>query len=162
MNATTSLPAHFFHVLNRIPARYGLGLTATPERRDGLIYHQLGSHHVTLESPSAGQLHSTDADLLTPHTVLHLHATKFRYTGGADPNAPGGMAEIYRALIADAARLDQIITDVLAAHEHGANILVLTTWVDHLNAIAERLRIAGKTTVPSGQMKASQRREITG
>ena len=37
----------FFHVLNRIPARYWLGLTATPERRDGLedlIYHQLGSH----------------------------------------------------------------------------------------------------------------------
>lgn len=26
----------FFHVLNRIPAKYWLGLTATPERRDGL------------------------------------------------------------------------------------------------------------------------------
>ena len=37
----------FFGVLSRIPARYWLGLTATPERRDGLedlIYHQLGSH----------------------------------------------------------------------------------------------------------------------
>ena len=47
----------FFGVLNRIPARYWLGLTATPERRDGLedlIYHQLGSHHVALESPGAG------------------------------------------------------------------------------------------------------------
>ena len=50
-------PSAFFHVLNRIPARYWLGLTATPERRDGLedlIYHQLGSHHVTLEGPTAG------------------------------------------------------------------------------------------------------------
>ena len=47
----------FFNVLNRIPAKYWLGLTATPERRDGLedlIYHQLGSHHVTLENPAAG------------------------------------------------------------------------------------------------------------
>ena len=106
----------FFHVLNRIPARYWLGLTATPERRDGLedlIYHQLGSHHVTLEGPAAGQLPSADTDLLAPHPVLHLHPTQFRYTGDADPSAPGGMAEIYRALIADEARLDQIIADVL-------------------------------------------------
>ena len=155
----------FFQVLNRIPARHWLGLTATPERRDGLedlIYHQLGSHHVTLETPSAGQLPLADANLLTPQPVLRLHPTKFRYTGDADPSAPGGMAEIYRALIADDARLEQIITDVISEHTNGANILVLTTWIDHLNAIAERLRAAGKTvTVLSGQMKARQRREIT-
>ncbi len=72
------------------------------------------------------------------------------------------MAEIYRALIADEARLEQITTDVLAAHTDGANILVLTTWIDHLNAIAERLRTAGKSVVVlSGQMKARQRREIS-
>jgi superfamily II DNA or RNA helicase len=156
----------FFHVLNRIPARHWLGLTATPERRDGLedlIYHQLGSHHVTLEGPVAGQLPSADTDPIAPQPVLHLHPTQFRYTGQADPSAPGGMAEIYRALIADEARLEQIITDVLAAHTDGANILVLTTWIDHLNAIAERLRAAGKSVVVlSGQMKARQRREISG
>lgn len=155
----------FFHVLNRIPARYWLGLTATPERRDGLedlIYHQLGSHHVTIEGPAAGQLPSADTDLLAPHPVLCLHSTKFRYTGQADPSAPGGIAEIYRALIADEARLTQIVADVLAAHTDGANILILTTWVDHLNAIAERLRNAGKSVVVlSGQMKARQRREVS-
>jgi superfamily II DNA or RNA helicase len=72
------------------------------------------------------------------------------------------MAEIYRALIADEARLEQIIADVLSAHAEGANILVLTTWIDHLNVIAERLRNAGKDVVVlSGQMKARQRREIS-
>jgi superfamily II DNA or RNA helicase len=72
------------------------------------------------------------------------------------------MAEIYRALIADEARLTQIVADVLAAHTDGANILVLTTWVDHLNEIAERLRNAGKSVVVlSGQMKARQRREVS-
>jgi hypothetical protein len=155
----------FFHVLNRIPARHWLGLTATPERRDGLedlIYHQLGPHEVTLEGPAAGQLPSAGTNLLAPHPVLHLHPTQFRYTGQADPSAPGGMAEIYRALIADEARLEQIIIDVLAAHTGGANILVLTTWIDHLNAIAERLRAAGKSVIAlSGQMKARQRREIS-
>jgi superfamily II DNA or RNA helicase len=155
----------FFHVLNRIPAKYWLGLTATPERRDGLedlIYHQLGPHHVTLEAPAAGQLPSADTDLLAPHPVLHVHPTRFRYTGDADPSAPGGIAEIYRALIADEARLGQIISHVLAAHADGANILVLTTWIDHLNAIAEQLRAAGKSVlVLSGQMKARERREIS-
>ena len=154
----------FFHVLNRIPAKYWLGLTATPERRDGLedlIYHQLGSHHVTLEGPTAGQLPLAETDLLAPHPVLHVHPTQFRYTGQADPSAPGGMAEIYRALIADEARLEQIVHDVLAAHADGANILILTTWIDHLNEIAERLHNAAKSVIVlSGQMKARQRREI--
>lgn len=155
----------FFHVLNRIPARHWLGLTATPERRDrleDLIYHQLGSHHVTLESANAGQLPWEDPDLLTPHPVVHLHPTAFHYTGDADPGAPGGMAEIYRALIADEQRLDQIVQDILAAANGGANVLVLTTWVDHLSAIAYRLRAAGKAvTVLSGTMKARERRRVT-
>ena len=72
------------------------------------------------------------------------------------------MAEIYRALVADQDRLDQLVDDVLAAAGDGANILVLTTWVEHLNAIAERLRASGKTvTVLSGGMKARERRQIT-
>jgi hypothetical protein len=48
---------------NRIPARYWLGLTATPERRGGLedlIYHQLGSQHVTHESPGHFPLPADD------------------------------------------------------------------------------------------------------
>lgn len=154
----------FFGVLNRIPARYWLGLTATPERCDGLedlIYHQLGSHHVAIDNPSAVQLPVDGSDLLTPHLVLHLHPTRFRYAGDADPSAPGGMAQIYRALIADEDRLDQVASDVLAAAEDDANILVLTTWVEHLNAIAERLRAAGKAvTVLSGAIKARERRQI--
>ena len=154
----------FFGVLSRIAARYWLGLTATPERRDGLedlIYHQLGSHHVAIDQPSTGQLPVDGSDLLTPHPVLHLHPTEFQYRGDADPTAPGGMAEIYRALVADRTRLDQIVDDVLTASETGANILVLTTWVEHLNAITDQLRTAGKTvTVLSGGMKARERRQI--
>ena len=72
------------------------------------------------------------------------------------------MAEIYRALIADEERLDQIVQDVLAAADDGANILVLTTWVDHLNAIAQRLRGADKAVIMlSGKMKAGDRRQVT-
>jgi hypothetical protein len=81
----------FFHVLNRIPATYWLGLTATPERRDGLedlIYHQLGSHHVKLEAPIADQIPSADTEAVAPHPVLHVHPTTFRYTGAPIPVPP--------------------------------------------------------------------------
>ena len=72
------------------------------------------------------------------------------------------MAEIYRALIADQDRLDQITSDVLTAHNDGANILVLTTWIDHLHAITRQLIDAGASvTVLHGQMKTRERREIT-
>lgn len=155
----------FFGVLGRMAARYWLGLTATPERRDGLqglIYHQLGSHRVDVDQPGTGHLPIDGSELLTPHPVLRLHATAFQYRGDADPTAPGGMAEIYRSLVADETRLGQIVGDVLIAAEAGANILVLTTWVDHLNAITERLRANGKVvTILRGGMKARERREVT-
>lgn len=157
--------AAFSGVLDRIPARYWLGLTATPERRDGLedlIYHQLGSHRHTMEPPAAGELPSAAADSPAAHPVLYIHPTRFRYAGDADPSAPGGMAEIYRALVADQDRLDQIVTDVLTAHRLGANILVLTTWVNHLDAITRRLCDAGcEPTVLRGGMKARERLRIT-
>lgn len=157
--------AAFSAVLDRIPARYWLGLTATPERRDGLedlIYHQLGSHRHTMEPPAAGELPSAAADSPAAHPVLYIHPTRFRYAGDADPSAPGGMAEIYRALVADQDRLDQIVTDVLTAHRLGANILVLTTWVNHLDAITRRLCDAGcEPTVLRGGMKARERLRIT-
>jgi hypothetical protein len=71
------------------------------------------------------------------------------------------MAEIYLALVANRTRLEQIVDDVLTASETGANILVLTTWVEHLNAITGQLLTAGKTvTVLSGGMKARERRQI--
>lgn len=92
----------------------------------------------------------------------HLHPTQFRYHADADPQEPGGMADTYRTLVSDEQRLDQIVGDVLTAAGEGANILVLTTWVDHLNTIAERLTAAGRSvTVLSGGMKAAERRRIT-
>ena len=107
-----------------------------PDGLEDLIYHQLGSHHVAIDPPGTGQLPVDGSDLLTPHPVLHLHPTEFQYRGDADPTAPGGMAEIYRALVADRTRLEQIVDDVLTASETGANILVLTSDPHDLAVLA--------------------------
>ncbi|MGV9666731.1 TOTE conflict system archaeo-eukaryotic primase domain-containing protein [Nocardia niigatensis] len=154
----------FTDVLNQIPARYWLGLTATPYRRDqldDLIYHQLGSHTHTIDAPAADHL-PTSGDAPAPHRILHVHPTRFAYDGDADPSQPGGIAEIYRALVADEERLKQIVTDVLDAHQAGANILVLTTWVDHVDALTEHLTAAGceDIIVLRGGMKARERQAV--
>ena len=44
--------------------------------------------------------------------MLHVHPTRYRYTGDASPSAPGGITVIYKDLIADEPRTRQVIADV--------------------------------------------------
>jgi superfamily II DNA or RNA helicase len=82
-----------------------------------------------------------------PLPVLHVRDTGYRYTGEADPTAPGGMAAIYRDLIADDARTTQVINDVTAALDHGRHCLVLTQWTAHLERLTDELRQRGHDPV---------------
>jgi superfamily II DNA or RNA helicase len=134
--------AAFEQAVRQIPARRWLGLTATPYRRDqldDLIALQLGPVRHTLVPPPAGTLGSRSPDAQTPEPVLHVHSTGYRYTGDVDPSAPGGIAAIYRDLIADEARTDQIADDVAAALGRGRHCLVLTQWTEHLDRLVTAL-----------------------
>jgi hypothetical protein len=82
-----------------------------------------------------------------PTPVLHVHPTAYRYTGGASPTAPGGMALIYKDLIASDDRNQQVTADVAAAMSQGRNCLVLTNWTGHLETIAGALRALGHDPV---------------
>jgi len=91
--------------------------------------------------------------------VLHVHDTGFRYIGDANPSAPGGMAAIYRDLVADEARTAQVITDVTAALKRGRHCLVLTQWTAHVQQFAEELGRRGlDPVVLRGGMSAKARR----
>lgn len=130
--------AAFEHAVKQIPARRWLGLTATPYRRDkldDLIMLQLGPiRHTIIQSPpdTTADDQSPRLELTQPGPaprpapVLHVRDTQFRYTGGVDPSAPGGMAAIYRDLVADDARTTHVINDVTAALDRGRHCLVLT------------------------------------
>jgi Helicase conserved C-terminal domain len=78
-----------------------------------------------------------------PRPVLHVHPTTYCYGGDADPQAPGGMAAIYRDLAADDQRTRQITADVAEAMVRGRHCLVLTQWVAHLHSLAEALQAMG-------------------
>jgi superfamily II DNA or RNA helicase len=146
--------AAFDYAVKQIPARRWLGLTATPYRRDkldDLIAMQVGQVRHTIagpREPSAGiPMLPGSAPDGRPTPVLHLHATSYCYAGDADPSVPGGLTVIYRDLIASEARTCQVITDVTAAFQQGRNCLVLTSWIAHLQKLADGLRAAGHDPV---------------
>src|SRR4051812_38303928 len=142
--------AAFEHAVRQIPARRWLGLTATPYRRDqldDLISLQLGPIRHTLTLAPTGTLGVRSPDTPAPVPVLHVHPTGFRYTGDADPAAPGGIAAIYRDLVADDTRTAQVVTDVVAALSKGRHCLVLTQWTDHLDRFTAALRERGHDPV---------------
>jgi|SRR5947209_2056024 len=94
--------AAFGQAVKQIPTRRWPGLTATPYRRDkldDLIALQLGPiRHVITHSTkdaSAADDRSPQLELLQPRLtpqptpVLHLHETRFRCTGEANPSNTG-------------------------------------------------------------------------
>lgn len=153
--------AAFSHVMNQIPARWWLGLTATPYRRDkldALMYHQLGQVEHTIAPATSAQLPRHDMEIPAPVLELELHRTKYVYTGDADPSEPGQMSAIYKDLIADGPRFEQIYDGVMAAYAANSRILLLTTWKAHLEQFRVRFEEAGLSPIVfSGGMKSSAR-----
>lgn len=154
--------AAFEHVVQQIPARAWLGLTATPYRRDqldDLIGMQLGPVRHTVPPPPCGTLDDAAPPGPSPKPVLVVHRTAFRYTGETDPSAPGGIAAVYRDLIADEARTRHVTTDVANALDRGRHCLVLTQWRAHIDRLADALHQHGHhPIVLRGGMPAKARR----
>jgi superfamily II DNA or RNA helicase len=146
--------AAFEDAARQITARRWLGLTATPYRRDkldDLIGMQVGPvrHAITVSRQAAGTANMLPGSAPggRPTPVLHVHPTAYRYTGSASPTAPGGMALIYKDLIASDDRNQQVTADVAAAMSQSRNCLVLTNWTGHLETIASALRALGHDPV---------------
>jgi len=146
--------AAFADAVRQIPVRRWLGLTATPYRRDkldDLITMHLGPVRHTITGPrepanGVPMLPGT-APGGRPAPVLHLHPTRYCYTGEASPSTPGGITVIYKDLIADEQRTRQVIADVAAALSQGKNCLVLTNWTAHLDKLADAVRAMGHDPV---------------
>jgi superfamily II DNA or RNA helicase len=134
--------AAFENAVRQIPARRWLGLTATPDRRDelqDLIFHQLGPVRHTMSAPAMGTLLAHESDVVAPDRVLHVHPTSFRYSGTVEPSSPGGIGAVHAELVADDARADQVVDDVMDALGRGRHCLVLTQRVSHLERLASAL-----------------------
>ena len=130
--------AAFEYAVKQIPARHWLGLTATPYRRDkldDLIGLQLGPVRHTMAHGAPRLDHSQDDGshpmIASRSPCRHAGPERdpgryWRFTGRASAirvtstrQPPGGIATVYRHLIADQARTAQVVDDVAAALEPG-------------------------------------------
>jgi len=145
----------FERVVAAIPARFVLGLTATPYRRDGhhpIVHMQIGPvrHTLTRKTCSAAT---------APARRLVVRETGFRLRGDATES---GIQEVYRTLAGDAGRNDLIVNDVICALDEGRSPILLTERKDHLALLATRLEpFARHLLVLHGGMTRPVMREAT-
>lgn len=114
----------FDAILKSIKARYVLGLTATPIRRDGqqpIIFMQCGPIRHTAASPANA-----------PHDLEVVPRILPQRTPIPDDI---GIQEIFRTLADDQERTAAIANETRRAVEDGRKVLVLTERTDHLDSI---------------------------
>jgi len=137
----------FDAILKRTKAKFVLGLTATPIRRDGqqpIIFMQCGPIRYTAATP-AGAPH--DLEVLPRSRLTRI-----------DLPTDAGIQDVFRHLASDQARTEAIAAEVRDAIGQGRKLLVLTERTEHLDAI--RTVLDGLNPAPfvlHGRMSKKQR-----
>lgn len=137
----------FDAILKRTKAKYVLGLTATPIRRDGLqpiIFMQCGPIRHTAAKPAGA-----------PHDLTVLpHYRNARI----DLPTEAGIQDVFRHLANDTARTAAIAAQVRDAVAQGRKVLILTERTEHLEAIKTELdNMQMASFVLHGRMSRKQR-----
>jgi superfamily II DNA or RNA helicase len=139
--------ASFDAILKRAKAKFVLGLTATPIRRDGqqpIIFMQCGPIRFTAAKPASA-----------PRDLEVVPRSRF---SRIDLPLESGIQDVFRHLANDQARTQAIAAEVTAAFEQGRKVLVLTERTQHLDAIQSALD--GQMPAPfvlHGRMSRKQR-----
>ncbi|WP_454710597.1 TOTE conflict system archaeo-eukaryotic primase domain-containing protein [Cupriavidus nantongensis] len=118
----------FDAILKRTKAKYVLGLTATPIRRDGqqpIIFMQCGPiRYTAAKAPNS------------PHALVVVPRTRL---ARIELPTESGIQDVFRHLVHDQARTDAIAAEVREAFTQGRKILVLTERTEHVDAIQAAL-----------------------
>jgi superfamily II DNA or RNA helicase len=141
----------FERVLKKVKARYVVGLTATPVRKDGhhpIILMQCGPIRFNVSSKKQAAASAFQYEVIPKSTEFTV-----------PPEWNGiGIQAIYTALVNDERRTDLIVTDVVSAIEDGRFPLLLTERTDHLQLLLEKLaRRVPNVFVMKGGMGKKQR-----
>ena len=142
----------FEAILKRSKAKYVLGLTATPVRRDGqqpIIFMQCGPlRHMAAQPDSA------------PHD---LAVVPKMLTARINLSAEAGIQEVFRQVANDASRTQAIAAEIEGNFSQGRKVLVLTERTNHLEAInAALLGRIGNLFTLHGRMSKKQRDLLIG
>ena len=141
----------FERVLRKVKAKYVVGLTATPIRKDG--------HHPIILMQCGPIRFNVSSKKQTAASAFQYEVTP-RLTEFTVPSEWNGIGiqEIYTALVNDERRTDLIVADVVGAIEDGRFPLLLTERTDHLRLLLEKLvRMVPNVFVMKGGMGKKQR-----
>ncbi len=150
------IPAVSFEaVLNQFPARYFLGLTATPYRKDGLqaiIHMQCGPIRYSMID---------DSELNITKKVI-IKETKFAMPLEFGSQPP--IHEVWEKLISDSERLTLIALDVAKILSAGRFPLILSERKEHLNLLSDEIKkytpeLPVKEFILSGEMGKKARKK---
>ena len=123
----------FERVLSEVKARYVVGFTATPQRRDGhqpITEMQLGPIRFKVDVKIEAAHRPFEHRLIVRETLFRME----------DDGADASIQDIYRALACDEERNRLILDDVIAAVNEGRSPIVLTERKDHLEYLGDHLR----------------------
>ncbi len=141
----------FDAILRSAKARYVLGLTATPIRRDGqqpIIFMQCGPTRHT-----AARAEGAPRDL---EVVPRVRAAPIVVA------AEAGIQEVFRQLATDVQRTAAIAEEVVGAFSRGRKVLVLTERTEHLDSLSAALEgSVSPLLILHGRMSAKQRLALT-
>ena len=115
----------FEAILKQTKAKYVLGLTATPIRRDGrqpIIFMQCGPTRHAAAKP-LGAPH----DLAVTPRILHTRI---------DLAQEAGIQDVFRRIAGDLARTAAIATEIENAYKQGRKVLVLTERTEQIRPIS--------------------------
>ena len=142
----------FDAILKRTKAKYVLGLTATPFRRDGqqpIIFMQCGPIRHTAAKPASA-----------PHD---LEVVPYSLHARIDLPTDAGIQDVFRHLANDWARTTAISGEIEHAFSQGRKVLALTERTDHLDAISAALdKKIPPLFVLHGRMSRKQRAALVG
>jgi superfamily II DNA or RNA helicase len=149
------IPAFTFEqVLKQVKARYVVGLTATPIRKDG--------HHPIIMM-QCGPIRYRENARRQAATMPFEHVVLTRFTDFKLPPelTDPKIQDIYSALVFNKHRNELIFNDLLKALEMGRSPLLLTERTEHLEWFAEHLKgFAQNIIILRGGMGAKQRKAL--
>ncbi len=144
----------FERVLAEVKARYVVGLTATPQRRDGhhpIIEMQIGPARFTVDPKGQAARRPFEHRLIVRET---------RFKVPLRDRAPS-IQELYAAMAGNERRNELVLNDAIACLEEGRSPILLTERRDHLDYFAEKLqKFTRHLVVLHGGMTARARKAV--
>jgi len=144
----------FEQVMKQVKARYVVGLTATPTRKDGhhpIIYMQCGPIQFSLSARKMTEETPFEHKVIPRYTEFRLAPDLTDVT----------IHDVYAALVNDRHRNELIASDLIKATEAGRSPLLLTGRTEHLKYFATQFcGSETKVFVLKGGMGKKQRQAV--